>query len=178
MQTGGQKEIGATHEVYTGQCCSLQTSALLHNASFPLFICMWDWPHFSAQRHAAEWITEYSDLFHSCDDSSEQAPSTSSELVDIRPPTQGKQTSHESASTRERPRPNLAPVRNVDCDGGSQAQAYWKKFYICWACTKFYSRRKRQTVSTKLFLKIAVSMCSTVFSCMHFFRTALARYKF
>ena len=156
----------------------LQLSALLHNASFPLFICMWDWPHFSAQHHAAEGIAEYSDLFHTCDDNSEPVPSTSSGLVNIRPPTQGKQTSHESASIRERPTPNLAPVRNVDCDGGSQAQGYRKKYYICWACTKFYSWCKRQTVSTKLFLKTAVSMCSVVFSCMHFFNTALAGHKF
>ena len=49
-------------------------------------------------------------------------PSTSSEPVNIRLPTQeGKQTSQESASTRERLRSNQVPVKNVDCPGVSQA---------------------------------------------------------
>ena len=59
--------------------------------------------------------------FCSYDDSSKPVPSTNSELVDNRLPTQeSKQTSQESASTRERLRSNQAPVTNVDCHGWSQ----------------------------------------------------------
>ena len=55
---------------------------------------------------------------HSHDDSSEPVPSTSSESVDNRLSTQeGKQTSQESVSTCKSPRPNQAPVINVDCHG-------------------------------------------------------------
>ena len=47
-------------------------------------------------------------------DSSEPVPSTSSEPVDVRSPTQeGKQTSQESASTSERLRSNQALVKNL-----------------------------------------------------------------
>ena len=68
---------------------------------------------------------EYSDFFplHSCDDSSEPVPSTSSEPVDMRLPAQeGKQTSQESASTTtsERLKSNQAPMKDVDCHGGPQ----------------------------------------------------------
>ena len=56
--------------------------------------------------------------FHCRDDSSEPAPSTSSELVDNRVPTQeGKQASQKSASTSKRPRCNQALVKNVDYHG-------------------------------------------------------------
>ena len=66
---------------------------------------------------------ENSDFFpvHSCDDSSEPVPSTSSEPVDMRLPAQeGKQTSQESASTTtsERLKSNQAPMKDVDCHGG------------------------------------------------------------
>ena len=65
--------------------------------------------------------------FHSGDDSSKPALSTSSELADNRPPIQkGKQTSQESVSTSKRLRSNQAPVKNVGCHGGSPAQGYQK----------------------------------------------------
>ena len=64
-------------------------------------------------------------FFNSHDDCSEPVPSISSELADNRPPIQeGKQTSEESASTSERPRSNQAPVKNVDCHEGPQAQGH------------------------------------------------------
>ena len=64
------------------------------------------------------------DLFplHSHDDSSPLVPSTTSEPAHNRPPTQdGKQTSQESVNTSNKPRANQAPVKHVDCCGGSQA---------------------------------------------------------
>ena len=52
--------------------------------------------------------------FCSHDDSFEPVPSTGSEPVDNRPPTQeGEQTSQESVSTSERLRSNQAPLKNV-----------------------------------------------------------------
>ena len=52
----------------------------------------------------------------------------------------GEQTSQESASTNKRPTSNIAPVRNVDCHGGSQD---WDTRgsavnVICEACTEFW----------------------------------------
>ena len=53
------------------------------------FICMWAWPYFAAQYNVAKDNAENSDLFFHChDNSSKSVPSMSSELVDIRPPTQ------------------------------------------------------------------------------------------
>ena len=67
----------------------LSTSVSGHITSFPLFSCM---PaHFAARHNVAKNNAENSDLFfslHSCDDSSEPVPSTGSESVNNRLPTQ------------------------------------------------------------------------------------------
>ena len=66
-------------------------------------------------------------------DSSKPFPSTSSEHVDNRPPTQeGKQASQGNANTREKMISwiiinmisNQPPMKNADYDGRSQAQGY------------------------------------------------------
>ena len=52
----------------------------------------------------------------------------------------GEQTSQESASTNKRPTSNIAPVRNADCHGGSQAWDTRESAVnvICEACTEFW----------------------------------------
>ena len=83
----------------------LPTSVSSHITSFPPFICdhiMWlsiiSWK--TTQKIQTRFLC-------SRDDSAEPVPSTSSKLVNNRPPTQeGTQTSQESASTSERPRFN------------------------------------------------------------------------
>ena len=75
-----------------------------------------------SQNTVQKSLTSFS---HSHDDRFEPVPSTSSESVDNRLSTQeGKQTSQESVSTCKGPRPNQAPVINIDCRGGSQARRY------------------------------------------------------
>ena len=59
--------------------------------------------------------------FFSCDDRSKPVPSTSSEPVDNRLPIRdGKQTNKQSVNTSRSLRSNQAPLRNVDCNGGSR----------------------------------------------------------
>ena len=108
---------------------------------FPPFICMRDWPHnfFVIQQNVTKDNSENSDIFHyyyfnfiRSHDSSEPVPSTSSEPVDNRPPTQeGKQTSQESASTSERTRSHQAPVKicQIAMEAGSHARGYRKWFW-------------------------------------------------
>ena len=65
---------------------------------------------------------------HSHDDISKAVPSTSSELVDNRPPTrEGRQIRQEPVRTSESLRSNQALVRNVNCHLGSQAQGLYGK---------------------------------------------------
>ena len=73
--------------------------------------------HFTAEHVTLTNHNAENHFFYcSCDDSSEPVPSTSSEPIVNRPPTQdGKQTRQESASASKRPRSNQVLVKNVDC---------------------------------------------------------------
>ena len=98
--------------------------------SFLPFICVQDCPHFTAHHNVVKDNAENSDFLFlqlSCDDSFKTVPSTSSEPVDTRLPTQeGKHTSQESASTSKRP---------SNCHGGFRLGATESSAVICWAWT-------------------------------------------
>ena len=83
---------------------SLPTSVSGCITSFPPLICMRDNHILQLSIMLQKTMQKTCELFfYGRDGSSEIVPSTSSEPVDIRLPTQeGKQTSQESASTRER----------------------------------------------------------------------------
>ena len=109
---------------------------------FPPFICMRGRPHFAAQHKVAKDDAENSWPFFflffswSRDDSSEPVPFTSSKPVDNRPPTEEcKQTSRESASTKERPRSNQVPVRNIVAMAGPKLEDAESNAAIRRACT-------------------------------------------
>ena len=134
--------------LYT-KCLDLYDRTALSNTS--LSLCFWYFPavHLhaglttlnfcnSAKRHERQlwklWHFFYYFYFYfiRSHDSSEPVPSTSSEPVDNRPPTQeGKQTSQESASTSERPRSHQAPVKicQIAMEAGSHSRGYRKWFW-------------------------------------------------
>ena len=85
----------------------------------------------------------------------------------------GEQTSQESASTNKRLTSNIAPVRNVDCHGGSQD---WDTRgsavnVICEACTEFgVQEAKSELDKCRTDLKNNnCRLCSIMFGWMHFF---------
>ena len=63
---------------------------------------------------------------------------------------EGKQISQEYASANESLQSNQAPVKYVDCLGGSQAlERERSSAVICQACMKFCCRRKRWNFNFK-----------------------------
>ena len=104
---------------------SLPMSVSTYITSFLPFICVQDWPHVAAQHYAAKDNVGNTDLaflqswLYLLD---QPGPSTSSELVGNRQPTQeGQQTSQESVIPS-----GTAGKENFYFHGGSWSWGYWK----------------------------------------------------
>ena len=137
---------GGWHQLNEVSGSSLPVSVSGRITSFLLFICMQGWPHFTVQHNVAKdkaenWL--FLILFCSCDDSSKPLPSTSSELVDNRPPTQeGNQTSQESANASQNL--NRHQWEMLTAMEGPKLKDTESRAVICRACTEFCNRCKSQ----------------------------------